>query len=62
MIVGHNLFAVAVLNAVKLETGFAEQFAAEGNGFVDRREFEKVVLTLAGPGKQQQYKPNRLHR
>ena len=62
MVVGDDLLAIAILDPVKLEPRLTEKFAAKGYGLLDRREFEKVILALAGPGEQQQYKPYRLHR
>lgn len=62
MIIGDERFAAGLLNPFELEPGLAVELAAMGNGGVDRRELQKVVLASARAVNQQQHKPNRLQR
>ena len=62
IIVADHSLAARVLNRLKLEAAPAIQLAAIGNGILDRRELQKVVLAFARTVKHQQHEPNRLQR
>ena len=62
MVEGYQRPAMLVLDRVQLEPRPAVKFAAIGDGILDRREFEKIILAFARSSEQQQHEPDGLQR
>ena len=58
MVVTDEQLAIEVLDCVELDVGIAMDFAAIGNGSVDRRQLDKVVLAFPRSVDNEQHKPN----
>jgi len=52
MVIANERFSVGVLNSFELEPAPTPKLAAIGNGLVDRRELQKVVLAFARASEQ----------
>lgn len=50
--------AFFVLDPLQLEPGIVNHFTAVGDGVLDRREFEKIVLAFPRTAEHQQHKPD----
>lgn len=62
MVVADERATIEIFDPFELEAPFSKELASIGNSFLDRREFEKIILAFAWAIKKQQHEPDGLQR